>query len=169
MGEVSRDFDPYWNSASAYPVAALVTRDGTLPVDLAARAAELRRSPGEAVPESGSGRFGSSASSLHAKTFAVDGRSNFIGSFNLDRRSVDLNTEVGFVIDSPVLASQLHQRLDTGMPGRAFEVRLDAAGILYWLERSGDTILRHEREPGVSVWKRAGTGALSELPIDWLL
>lgn len=130
---------------------------------------ELRRSVGPGLPESGRGRFGSSASSLHAKTFAVDGRSIFIGSFNLDQRSIDLNTEMGFVIDSTVLARQLHKQLDEGTPSRAYEVKLDQNGKLYWLERSGDTVRRHDEEPGVSIWKRAGVRALSFLPIDWLL
>lgn len=39
---------------------------------------ELRRSWGASLPETGRGRFGSSASSLHAKTFGVDGRSVFV-------------------------------------------------------------------------------------------
>lgn len=130
---------------------------------------ELRRSWGPGLPESGRGRFGSSASSLHAKTFGVDGRSIYIGSFNMDRRSIDLNTEMGFVIDSPVMARQLRQQLDERTPARAYEVRLDENGKLYWLERSGNTMLRHDREPGVSIWKRAGVGVLSLLPIDWLL
>src|SRR5690606_36067072 len=50
------------------------------------------------------GMTGSSASSLHAKTFAVDGARVFVGSFNFDPRSANLNTEMGFLIDSPVLA-----------------------------------------------------------------
>jgi cardiolipin synthase C len=36
----------------------------------------------------------SSGSSLHAKTFAVDGEQVFIGSFNFDPRSSELNTEM---------------------------------------------------------------------------
>jgi putative cardiolipin synthase len=130
---------------------------------------ELRASWGPGLPESGRGRFGSSASSLHAKTFAVDGHSIFIGSFNLDQRSIDLNTEMGFVIDSSVLARQLHQQLNERTLSRAYEVRLDQTGKLYWLERSGNTTLRHDDEPGVSILKRAGVGVLSFLPIDWLL
>lgn len=38
---------------------------------------------------------------LHAKTFAVDDARIFIGSFNFDPRSARLNTEMGFVIESP--------------------------------------------------------------------
>lgn len=129
---------------------------------------ELRRSWGPALPETGKGRFGSSASSLHAKTFGVDGRSVFIGSFNMDRRSVDLNTEMGFVIDSPRVAGQLSTTLRESMPERAYEVRLEE-GKLVWIERSGGRTRRHEEEPNTTVWQRTGVRILSYLPIDWLL
>lgn len=130
---------------------------------------ELRRSWGTNLPERGRGRFGSSASSLHAKTFSVDGRSVFIGSFNMDQRSIDLNTEMGFVIDSPAMAKKLSQSLSHSMPERAYEVRLDEQGRLYWLERRDGQIWRYNQEPGTTVWKRAGVGLLSVLPIDWML
>lgn len=130
---------------------------------------ELRRSWGPALPETGRGRFGSSASSLHAKTFGVDGRSIFIGSFNMDRRSIDLNTEMGFVIDSPAMAAQLSKTLRESMPERAYEVRLDEQGRMVWIERTGDTVLRHYEEPYTTVWQRTGVRILSVLPIDWLL
>ena len=130
---------------------------------------ELRRRWGPELPDTGRGRFGSSASSLHAKTFGVDGRSVFVGSFNMDRRSIDLNTEMGFVIDSPALAQRLGKTLDETIPGSAYEVRLDADGKLYWLEQTNGKTVRHDQEPGTTVWKRAGVRILSLLPIDWLL
>ncbi|BDT57469.1 phospholipase D family protein [Massilia varians] len=130
---------------------------------------ELRRRWGAELPEKGKGRFGSSASSLHAKTFGVDGRAVYVGSFNMDRRSIDLNTEMGLVIDSAQLAGQLGQTLDDSIPETAYEVRLDEQGRLYWLERTGGKLRRHDQEPGTTVWKRAGVQLLSFLPIDWLL
>ena len=130
---------------------------------------ELRRSWGSRLPEAGPGSSGSSASSLHAKTFAVDGSRIFIGSFNLDRRSIELNTEMGLVIESTLLAGRLSRTLDEQMPARAYEVRLDRSGKLYWLERGGDKLIRHDEEPGTSAWKRLGVRVLSLLPIDWLL
>ena len=130
---------------------------------------ELRRGAGVALPDSGRGRFGSSASSLHAKTFGVDGSSVFIGSFNMDRRSIDLNTEMGFVIDSPGMAQRLSQSLDQRLPERAYEVRMDGQGKLVWIERADGKTVRHAEEPGAGFWKRAGVRILSFLPIDWLL
>lgn len=116
------------------------------------------------------GRFGSSASSLHAKTFAVDDQRIFVGSFNFDPRSIELNTEMGLVIDSPALAGQLGQAMRTTIPQRAYQVLLNPDGSLYWIARNANgTTTRYDTEPGASVWKRIGVAILSVLPIDWLL
>ena len=115
------------------------------------------------------GPFGSSGSSLHAKTFAVDGSRIFIGSFNFDPRSTELNTELGFVIDSPTMAKRISATFDTAIPANAYEVRLDKKGRLYWLERRGDELIRHRKEPGTHLLQRLGIRMLSWLPIEWLL
>ena len=44
---------------------------------------------------------------LHAKSMVVDGKVIYIGTFNLDPRSANLNTEVGVLVDSAELARQL--------------------------------------------------------------
>jgi len=128
---------------------------------------ELRRTTPRA--ESRGGLAGSSASSLHAKTFAVDRSRIFVGSFNFDPRSLALNTELGFVIDSPLLAGKVAAIVEHGLRERAYEVQLDEAGGLIWLERHGDELIRHEVEPGIGFWRRAGVWFLSLLPIEWLL
>jgi putative cardiolipin synthase len=116
------------------------------------------------------GSSGSSAASLHAKTFAVDRSRVFIGSFNFDPRSAHLNTEMGLVIDSPSLAQRIGGLFERGIPERSYEVRLTGDGALYWIERKGSgEELRHDTEPGTTVWKRAAVRLLSMLPIEWLL
>ncbi|NHZ81687.1 phospholipase D family protein [Massilia sp. CCM 8695] len=115
------------------------------------------------------GKLGSSRSSLHAKTFSVDGKRVFIGSFNFDPRSADLNTEMGFVIESPAMAARMARVLREQVPARAYRVRLAPGGALYWTERVGDKEIRHDTEPGTGFWQRAAVGILSTLPIDWLL
>lgn len=62
---------------------------------------------GSATTASKSGQSGSSGSSLHAKTFAVDGTRVFVGSLSFDPRSANLNTELGLVIESPMLARRI--------------------------------------------------------------
>ena len=115
------------------------------------------------------GPLGSSGSSLHAKTFSVDRSRFFVGSFNFDPRSRKLNTELGFVIDSPVLAQRIGAAFHDSIPANSYEVRLTDSGELYWIERRGDELVRHDKEPGSSWWLRAAVWFLSLLPIEWLL
>src|SRR3546814_1434682 len=75
---------------------------------------------------------------LHAKTFAVDGQRLFVGSFNFDPRSMHLNTELGFVIESPTLAADVSNAFLTDIPANAYEVVLAEDGRLNWLERTPD-------------------------------
>ena len=114
------------------------------------------------------GRLGSSGSSLHAKVFAVDDARMFVGSFNFDPRSANLNTELGFVIESPALARRVSYLFDERLSAIAYEVHIES-GEIYWTERiDGDTI-RHDVEPGTSALQRAFVWLLSLLPLDSLL
>ena len=49
---------------------------------------------------------------LHAKSMVIDDRTIFIGTFNLDPRSANLNTEVGILVDSDELARQLTDSIE---------------------------------------------------------
>lgn len=107
------------------------------------------------------GEFRHSSARLHAKIMLVDRERVFIGSMNLDGRSARLNTEVGVIIESPVLVSQF----DALMPLRklgAYELRLrkDEDGV-QWIEHHEDgseAVL--DEEPGANVIDRVR---------DWLL
>ncbi|WAK00324.1 phospholipase D family protein [Methylobacter sp. YRD-M1] len=130
---------------------------------------EMRRSFPEAGRNRRTGILGSSGSSLHAKTFSVDHSSVFIGSFNFDPRSARLNTELGFIIDSPKLAQQIDAVFNSSIPENAYEVCLSDDGKLYWLEKRNGKPVRHDVEPGTNFWQRAMVSFLSMLPIEWLL
>jgi putative cardiolipin synthase len=52
---------------------------------------------------------------LHAKTLVVDERAVFIGTYNLDPRSENLNTEVGVVIHDAHTAKTVAEAIDTDM------------------------------------------------------
>ncbi|MET0543112.1 MAG: phospholipase D family protein [Variovorax sp.] len=117
----------------------------------------------------GSGSSGSSTASLHAKTIAVDRSRIFVGSFNLDPRSAHLNTEMGIVIDSPVLAGGLSSQLDDRLPNEAYEVKLTSDGKLEWIEHDARGITRYSSEPGSPARRRLWVDFLSLLPIEWML
>jgi cardiolipin synthase C len=130
---------------------------------------ELRR---QSVADTGGshiGVWGSSGSSLHAKTFAVDGARVFVGSFNFDPRSARLNTELGFVIESPTLAQDIERTFATRVPHDAYQVQLSDKGQLYWTAHGSDRTSRYEKEPGTNVWQRASVWFISFLPIDSFL
>jgi len=113
---------------------------------------------------------GSSDASLHAKTFAVDRSRIFIGSFNLDPRSARLNTEMGVVLESPLLATRLSDMFVTVIPRNAYEVRLAADGSdVEWIEQTGTAETRHISTPETGPFKLLWIFFLSILPIEWLL
>jgi putative cardiolipin synthase len=49
---------------------------------------------------------------IHAKSMVIDDETIFIGTFNLDPRSANLNTEVGVLIESSELARQLTDNIE---------------------------------------------------------
>lgn len=113
--------------------------------------------------------LGSSGASLHAKTFAMDGDRAFVGSFNFDPRSIELNTEMGVVVRSTGLAGAIHDVFESAVPRIAYEVRLGEDGALQWVEHTDSGERTHATEPDIRPWIRAALRVLSWLPIDHLL
>lgn len=122
----------------------------------------------EAIHEKG--LAGSSGSSLHAKTFSVDNKQIFIGSFNFDPRSAMLNTEMGLVIESENLAGHIHERFTQGQRRVAWALRLDRWGRINWIDEDDNgNLLLHKHEPQTRFWQRMAVRLASRLPIEWLL
>jgi cardiolipin synthase C len=48
---------------------------------------------------------------IHAKSMVIDGKTLFVGTFNFDPRSANLNTEVGALVYNPVLAVQVERNI----------------------------------------------------------
>ncbi len=113
------------------------------------------------------GITGSSGASLHAKTFEVDGEQLFVGSFNMDPRSVALNTEMGVLIDSPELAGQLRDALASHR-AHAYELSLLDGKLRWTTEEDGKTVV-YDEEPHTRSLQRLGVRLMSWLPIEWLL
>ena len=119
-------------------------------------------------PKAGLGS--SSSVQLHAKTFAVDRARIFVGSFNFDQRSAHLNTEMGLVIDSPVLAKRLADALDADFAATTYEARVASDGRCpVWVERTPSGEIVHDVEPDTGAGQRALIELLQTLPIEWLL
>lgn len=63
---------------------------------------------------------------LHAKTMVIDSKLLFIGTFNLDPRSENLNTEAGVIIHDESLARAVEKAIETDMlPGNSWSAAND--------------------------------------------
>lgn len=113
------------------------------------------------------GLTGSSAASLHAKTFIADRERVFVGSFNFDPRSARLNTEMGLVIHHPPLAQNMQRTLETFTEKTAYRLSLDRHRRILWT--NPDTGQTSRQEPKAGFWKRLAAKILSYLPIERLL
>jgi putative cardiolipin synthase len=106
-----------------------------------------------------------STATLHTKAFAVDRKDLFIGSFNFDPRSADLNSEMGVIIKHPGMAEEFVEHAEQKLPEAAYEVFLDEDGKLRWrgLENGETVVLK--KEPQTSWGKRFMAGLMRFLPI----
>ncbi|RLA45822.1 MAG: phospholipase D family protein [Gammaproteobacteria bacterium] len=111
-------------------------------------------------------KLGMSRSSLHAKMFLFDRRFTFVGSLNLDPRSITENTEIGAVIDSRVIGEELAQAMLNKVPKIAFTVTLDENGKIRWDGYENGEPVTYTREPHTGFFKRAGTQFMRILPIE---
>ncbi|HZZ12956.1 MAG TPA: phospholipase D family protein [Paraburkholderia sp.] len=131
---------------------------------------ELKPAPSEDPQAKKKSVLGSSKASLHAKTYVFDKSSIFIGSMNLDPRSMTLNTEIGVYCESDALASQVVDGLVPKLDQIAWrlEERPDANGKtrIVWIETAEDGTQTELDEPGVSTMKRMGIWFLGLLPIE---
>lgn len=131
---------------------------------------EVRKDPASpAIETEHSTRFSGGGESLHAKTFVVDRRWLFVGSFNFDPRSAQLNCEMGFLIDSPYLSGLVVDGLQDRLSAHSYAVARSAGGEVQWIDRSGPAPLVRTTEPDTTAWNRSIIWLLSHLPIDWML
>ena len=112
---------------------------------------------------------GKNTSSLHAKFFDIDGMV-FIGSFNFDPRSANLNSEVGLVVESDVLQKYISKSLDQYLPQIAYELKLNKQGEIIWLDQHKDgSIVEYKHDPETTKFQRFAMQAVSYLPIEWMM
>jgi len=116
------------------------------------------------------GLGGSSKASLHAKSFVFDRKHVFIGSLNLDPRSVQENTEIGVVFDAPEIGEQMGQAFDQRIDQVAFRLELatdphDRERIVWNRLENGQRRV-YSVEPHTGFWQRFSVGLLGVLPIE---
>jgi len=103
---------------------------------------------------------------LHAKTMVFDQKVTFVGSFNLDPRSVELNSEMGFLVESPSLAEAVITSIENDIaPGNSWQVIMRADGKMAWITtKNGRIITDTETEPMTSKARRIEADLLTVVP-----
>jgi putative cardiolipin synthase len=100
---------------------------------------------------------------LHAKLILIDYDQSFIGSANLDPRSLRLNTEIGLLIESTDLNRRLRDLIELDFhPRNAWQLIPAEDGSLQWV--SDDTVLK--TIPADSKFQRIEDWFLRLLPIE---
>jgi putative cardiolipin synthase len=111
------------------------------------------------------GGSGAALGTLHTKAFIVDREHFFLGSFNWDPRSININTELGVIIDSTEISGDVAGEIDNDMNDFAYEVILNDKDQLRWVDRSGNEDIFLTKEPQTTWWQRFSAGFMRILPV----
>ncbi|MHA3979792.1 phospholipase D family protein [Halovulum sp. GXIMD14794] len=128
---------------------------------------ELRSLRDERVEMSLPEILAGSASGLHAKVFGFDGNRVFIGSYNLDPRSAQLNCEMGLLVESPNLAAALAQQLSNH--DTVYRLELDKSDKIRWIGETHGEERVYSVDPETSALQRGLARLVALLPIEWML
>ena len=103
------------------------------------------------------------ALALHAKALVIDRDLVFIGSANLDPRSLRINTEMGLLVESEALNTKVRTAFEQDFEqANAWELEYDEQGKVNWV--SGDVVL--DAQPAVSFMQRIEDWFFAHLPIE---
>ena len=99
---------------------------------------------------------------LHSKAAVVDERRSFVGSPNIDPRSLDLNLEIAFFVEGAPLARDLLDLIErNAAPENAWRVTMDAEGWLKWT--NSDEVVT--RQPALGFKQRLLEFFINMLPL----
>lgn len=101
---------------------------------------------------------------LHSKIVVIDRRLLIVGSFNLDPRSIELNSENAMFVRSARFAGSVGDEIERMMRDSTYALGLDADGNVVWDVHAENVIRRWQREPGASPWRRIVATIVSAIP-----
>lgn len=116
--------------------------------------------------------------SLHTKAFVFDRRTVFVGSLNLDPRSLRLNTEMGLIVDSAELAGQVASLFnDAVQPKNSYRIGIEkipadpihdipVRSIVVWHTVENGKPVQYSFDPHAAWWRQLMTILLSLFPLE---
>jgi putative cardiolipin synthase len=91
---------------------------------------------------------------LHTKLMLIDERYLFVGSLNLDPRSIKINAEMGVLIDSPDIGREFMSDVEASLDESTYKLELDQKGRLRWRANIDGEEVVETKEPLTSWWRR---------------
>jgi len=122
--------------------------------DVIRAGAELYEARANAAREVEGTDDGPDTMTLHTKVFLIDRRYLFVGSLNLDPRSIAINAEMGLLIDSEEMVGDFSSGVDERLAAVAWRVILNENGKLEWHGRINGEEVIETKEPLTSPWLR---------------
>jgi putative cardiolipin synthase len=92
---------------------------------------------------------------LHTKGILIDRKQLFVGSLNLDPRSIEINAEMGLLIDSEEMVGSMTEDMDEGLVSLCYRVRENNKGKLEWHGRINNRKVIETKEPLTGWWLRS--------------
>lgn len=108
---------------------------------------------------------GGAKATLHTKAFIIDDKEVFIGSFNFDPRSANINTELGVIIRDPELALVFAALIEENLRFQTYEVFLNEKGKVRWRGYHDGQVTVYDKEPDTTWGQRFAAGFVRFLPI----
>jgi putative cardiolipin synthase len=101
---------------------------------------------------------------LHTKGILIDKKRIFVGSLNLDPRSIDINTEMGLLIDSPEMGAMLTESALSSIPDMAYRLQLGDDNKITWHATIDGKQVIETKDPQTSGWRRFSAWFLKIAP-----
>lgn len=115
----------------------------------------------------GLGGSGSSRVNLHTKAIVIDRSLVFLGTPNLDPRSMQINTEMGLWVEDPRLASQVADFIESGFsPQNSWALSLDAGQDIVWTSERGGVKSEYHHDPEAGWLREIAAPLLKHLPVE---
>jgi len=107
--------------------------------------------------------IGGKALALHAKALVIDDDRVFIGSANLDPRSLRINTEMGLEVESKALNARLREAVAPDFDrSNAWQLQFDEEGNVIWVSDNATLT----SQPAMSVMQRIEDWFFAHLPLE---
>lgn len=103
---------------------------------------------------------------LHTKALIVDRKLLFVGSFNVDPRSIKINTEMGVFLNVPEAAREFAERVDRALPFYTYRLTYSKPGPIVWRYEGTRDYVIEKFEPDVGALRALSADILRLLPIE---